>query len=47
MRRMRPWWRTRYAYQATRLQQIVAAEYLIGPMGSNPWHQWPNCWRYG
>jgi hypothetical protein len=47
MRRMRPWWRTRYAYQATRLQQILAAEYLIGPMGASPWHQWPYCWRFG
>lgn len=28
-----------YAYQATRVQQIMAAEYLIGPMGANPWRQ--------
>ena len=37
----------RYAYQATRRQQIAAAEYLIGPMGANPWRQWPYCWRFG
>jgi resuscitation-promoting factor RpfA len=38
---------SRYAWQATRVQQIVAAEYLIGPMGANPWRQWPSCWRFG
>jgi hypothetical protein len=37
----------RYAWQATRLHQVMAAEYLIGPMGANPWGQWPHCWRYG
>jgi hypothetical protein len=36
----------RYAWQATRRQQILAAEYLIGPMGANPWRQWPHCWRF-
>jgi hypothetical protein len=46
MKRMHPWWRTRYAWQATRARQIAAAEYLIGPMGANPWRQWPYCWRF-
>lgn len=46
MKRMRPWWRTRYAWQATRKQQIAAAEYLIGPMRANPWTQWPYCWKF-
>jgi transglycosylase-like protein len=36
----------RYAYRATRVQQIAAAEYLLGPMGANPWRQWPYCWRF-
>jgi resuscitation-promoting factor RpfA len=36
----------RYAYQATRSQQITAAQYLIGPMRANPWRQWPYCWRF-
>jgi hypothetical protein len=46
MKRMHPWWRTRYAWQATRARQIAAAEYLIGPMRANPWRQWPYCWRF-
>jgi hypothetical protein len=37
---------SRYAWQATRKQQIAAAEYLIGPMRANPWRQWPYCWRF-
>lgn len=35
-----------YAWQATRVQQIAAAQYLIGPMGADPWTQWPYCWRF-
>jgi hypothetical protein len=46
MRSLKPWWRTLYAWQASRLQQIRAAEHLIGPMGANPWRQWPYCWRF-